>query len=212
MDCIDNKPHEFIEDEMIVCQNCGLVNSDHLVTPLMKEEPETYYFSIQLKNEESIQRNEIADAVHFFHLSSAIINELYDKIIKDDRKITFKTKLACHLYEKCVYLGTCIRLIDICSFCGVIPKNVHKLLNGKNYFHSEDVVSKVCKLLDMKFFEIQQVEKCLQTLPITGHNPYTSVAACIHKCFKEKFNLSEVCQAANINPISVKRFANKYLK
>lgn len=211
MECI-NENHEFIEDEFYVCKFCGLVQSDYVVTNYSKDEPETYYFSSDIKNEEERQKNTIADAIHFFHLSTGMVSELYNKITLDERKLTFSTKLAIYLYSHCIEIGTCIRFNDICLFCGVEPKSVLKHCTGKSHFQAEDICMKVCKILEMPMDEIKEVSKCISGMPENGHNPYTEVASCIYHLYKEKYSIHDVCNAAKINPISIKRFINKYLK
>lgn len=211
MECI-NDNHEFIEDEMYVCKFCGLVQSDYMVTTYNNEEPETYFFSIDVQNEEGRQKNQIADAVHFFNLPIGLVSELFDAINKDKRKLTFATKLAIHLYSKCINMGTCIRFNEICSFCGVDTKSVLRHTAGKTYFQAEDVCMKVCKNLEMSNVEIKEVLKLITEMPESGHNPYTEVASCIFYLYKNKYGIHDVCEAAKINPVSIKRYINKYLK
>lgn len=198
--------HDFVEDEMLVCMKCGYVTSDLMFSSSIPAQCEESYYHIDCHN------NVIADVVFHFNLPSNLVLILSEKVNKDTRPLSKKEKLALHLYEQCVTDGICIRFHEICAVCGVNEKRIIRYGNNKSYFHAEDVVVKVCKLLMMKLEEIKVIQSKLQARPPTGFNPYTEVAAFIYHTYKHKFQMHEICKATNINPVSIRRYINKHIK
>lgn len=205
MDC----EHYIIEDEFHVCSKCGLVFDNICKNKETYFIPEQYYHEIT--NKEKDLSMKIIEIVFHFNLPSGLINELQNSINKDCRKICDDEKLAIHFYEKCLQYGNCIRLNDICAVCQVNPSKVAKHASKKTYFQSEDVLNKIGRLLNLTSCEIKQVEDKYKLKQLNGHNPFTEAAAFIYHNFKHKLSLTQVCQAANINPVSIRRYIVKYI-
>lgn len=203
MDC----QHELIEDEFVVCKKCGYVQDNLLLPTPSLTQREAFYSEVSKS-----LKDEICDLIFYFNLPLNIIEEIYYKVTTDERQyLTNKEKTALHLYSSVMDLGNYIRFYDICHACFVNPKKIIKYCTYKCHFNSMDILNKVCKNLDLNSGEMKLIEKKLLNRPTTGHNPYTTIAAFIYTTFSNKFSLTEICTAANINPVSVRRYINKYI-
>lgn len=212
MDC----DHLWIEDEHIVCKLCGLVNDDlYYGENEMRQTTSNYYYNThnyEMTAKEVNMCNRLMDIIHYFNLPVFICFDIIQKVQKDPRKnLSDSLKLAIHLYDKCNEMGNFIRLHDIALICDVPPKKIYQNSTEKSYFQGEDILNKMGRMLNLTNEEQKIVRKKMEGKKITGHSPYTEAAAYIYYYLKNKLSMRDVSLAANVNPISIKRYIFKHI-
>ena len=216
MDCIE---HDIIFDEQAVCKNCGIVLNDlyfHSDFEKNQNWNEHFYYS----KSSNPDRLLVWDCIFHFNLPLTLIPEFFHEILRTELRnhvqkskssLSTRELLAIFTYEKCVELGNCIRLKDICAVCDVNIKKINHFLQKKSHFSSEDILNKVCKILNLSNIEQKNVEEKMKTKCENSFNPYTEAAAYIYATLSNKFTINEISDAAHVNPVSVRRYLKRFL-
>lgn len=193
-----------MEDENLVCVDCGLVLSQYFggSEPTLCD-LDVYEPSLYLK---------ILDLAHRLSLEdTSFVNSVLESVKRNPISSNENESIVYYSYEYLIEAKNYIKMSTLCAMCGVHVKKMSRFTPSSSGFTSEDLTAKACKLLNLSFNEEMRLHKRMELKKPSGHAPAAELGGFLFTMFSEKLSLKEICRVLNTNPVSIRRYIKKYL-
>lgn len=201
-----------VEDENIVCTDCGLVLSEYYMVSNyfmgysgeFQEESSKYYDnSLYFK---------VLDLAHKLHLeNTSFKEEILHSVQCHPVSSAENESVVYYAYEYLMKAKNYIKLSVLCNMCGVAERKMRRFVFTSCGFESDGLITKTCRLLELTYSEEEMLKQKMKQKKNSGHAPATELGGYLFTTFNEKLPLKKICEVLGVNPVSVRRYAKKFL-